>query len=99
MENCSIKRELLSNKEIPRIVYCKPKSKQFIGSYQSEVIFSACLPETDYNLKIDKLLDTCEMFNNNPTPPTTAESYSSLSFDKSINSDKEKGNVYITITF
>lgn len=30
----------------PRIVYCKPKSDEFIGSYQSESILF--LPESDY---------------------------------------------------
>lgn len=74
--------------EQPRIVYCKPKSKQFIGSYQSEVISSVCLPEIDYNL-------SSEMFNKNNNSFDTSDL--TTTFDKNMSSDQdqEKGNFII----
>lgn len=92
----------------PRIVYCKPKSKQFIGSYQSEVI--CALPETGYSVDIDKFFGACEMYsgnlNNNsvvePILASSADSMPNYDDDKSVKQceqEQVKGNGFIIMFY
>lgn len=81
----------------PRIVYCKPKSKQFIGSYQSEILSSVCAPETIYCVNIDKFFGACEMYSNNSEPiASSADSDSSSNYDDkntNVKCDQDTGKV------